>query len=207
MLDHIQRRTTGPDRTLQPTPLPTLLAARPTAPSRARSGRARERGQSLVEFALILPTLMLVLLGIIQMGFVLNAYVTISNASREAARSATIYLYDRDDSVSTNDTARNAATLTALKASMGLLSTTGPQFTNGSTWTSSNGGDTFTNGDLVVAFTLPSGTTDTDSRTGQRVSISMTYHLDLVIPFIGAVLPHDSNGRLPLTAQVSMLVN
>lgn len=166
-----------------------------------------QRGQSLVEFALILPVLMLVLMGIIQMGFVFNAYVTISNATREGARTATVYLYDRNLSVSVNDTARNEAARGALNSAMGMLSRTSPQFANSSSWTATNGGDTFTTSDLVVAYTVPAGTTDVDTRAGQRVSVSMTYHLDLIIPFIGAILPRDANGRLGLTAQVSMLVN
>jgi Flp pilus assembly protein TadG len=188
MLVRIIGRRSGPDQTLR------------------RTAR-HQPGQSLVEFALILPVLMLVLMGIVQMGFVFNAYVTISNATREAARTATIYLYDRNQSVGANDTARNEAARSALDSAMGMLSSTSPGFANSSTWTITNGGDTFTTGDLVVAYTLPAGVTDADSRAGQRVSVAMTYHLDLLIPFIGAILPHDANGRLPLTAQVSMLVN
>src|SRR5450759_2456703 len=51
------------------------------------------RGQSLVEFALVLPLLLLILLGIIQFGFIFNTQVTITNAAREGARAATIYPY------------------------------------------------------------------------------------------------------------------
>jgi Flp pilus assembly protein TadG len=184
------------------------MQTRCTLPRPALHGACRhQRGQSLVEFALILPVLMLILMGIVQMGFVFNAYVTISNATREAARTATIYLYDRNLSAGDNDTARNEAARSALDSAMGMLSATSPWFINSSTWTITDAGDTFTTGDLGIAYTLPAGVTDTDSRAGQRVSVSMTYHLDLLIPFIGAILPHDANGRLPLTAQVSMLVN
>lgn len=45
-----------------------------------------ERGQALVEFALILPILLILIMGIVQFGLVLNAYITIENASREGAR-------------------------------------------------------------------------------------------------------------------------
>lgn len=44
------------------------------------------RGQSLVEFALILPLLLFLVMGIIQFGFILSGYVTVSNAAREGAR-------------------------------------------------------------------------------------------------------------------------
>jgi Flp pilus assembly protein TadG len=45
-----------------------------------------EKGQSLVEFALLIPLLILILMAIIEFGFMFNAYITISNASREGAR-------------------------------------------------------------------------------------------------------------------------
>lgn len=46
----------------------------------------RENGQTLVEFALIAPILFLLLLGIMELGRVIFAYNTISNAAREGAR-------------------------------------------------------------------------------------------------------------------------
>ena len=42
-----------------------------------------ERGTSAVEFALIAPVLLLLLIGIIDLGRAVNAYVTVSNAARE----------------------------------------------------------------------------------------------------------------------------
>ena len=47
-------------------------------------------GIALVEFALILPILMLLLMGILDTARAVNAYVTISNASREGARYAAL---------------------------------------------------------------------------------------------------------------------
>jgi Flp pilus assembly protein TadG len=49
-----------------------------------------QRGQSLVEFALILPIFVLVLAGIFDLGRAVFAYNTISNASREAVRVAIV---------------------------------------------------------------------------------------------------------------------
>ncbi len=49
-----------------------------------------EKGQSLVEFALILPLLLLLVIGIIDFGRVFHAYITIDHAGREAARKASI---------------------------------------------------------------------------------------------------------------------
>lgn len=45
-----------------------------------------QKGQALVEFALILPILLLLVMGILQFGMMLSTYLTIENASREGAR-------------------------------------------------------------------------------------------------------------------------
>ncbi len=50
----------------------------------------RESGQSLVEFALILPIFVLVLAGLFDLGRAVYAFNTISNASREAVRVAIV---------------------------------------------------------------------------------------------------------------------
>lgn len=47
---------------------------------------SRSRGQSLVEFALILPAMLLILAGILDFGFMLNTRITLINGTREAAR-------------------------------------------------------------------------------------------------------------------------
>jgi Flp pilus assembly protein TadG len=49
-----------------------------------------ESGQSLVEFALIVPLLILLLFGIVDFGRIFHAYLTIDHAGREAARAASI---------------------------------------------------------------------------------------------------------------------
>ncbi len=50
-----------------------------------RSGRA---GQSLVEFALVIPIFMLLLGGMVDVGFMLYSRMTVISASREGARAA-----------------------------------------------------------------------------------------------------------------------
>jgi Flp pilus assembly protein TadG len=49
-----------------------------------------QEGQALVEFALILPILLLLVMGILQFGMMLNSYLSIENASREGARAGII---------------------------------------------------------------------------------------------------------------------
>jgi Flp pilus assembly protein TadG len=50
----------------------------------------RERGQSLVEFALVLPILVLLMFGIFDLGRAVYAFNTISNAARSAVRVAIV---------------------------------------------------------------------------------------------------------------------
>jgi len=49
------------------------------------------RGQGIVEFALILPVLLLVILGLMEAAFVIQGYLTVQHAAREAARFAVAY--------------------------------------------------------------------------------------------------------------------
>ena len=55
-----------------------------------RRKKIGEAGQALVEAAIILPLLILLVMGIIQYGFIFFAYATASNVSREAARASAI---------------------------------------------------------------------------------------------------------------------
>ncbi|HET7398031.1 MAG TPA: TadE/TadG family type IV pilus assembly protein [Intrasporangium sp.] len=57
---------------------------------RASHGRRRERGASAVEFALMLPFLMLVLAGIVDFGRAFFVEIQLANAAREGARAAII---------------------------------------------------------------------------------------------------------------------
>jgi hypothetical protein len=57
------------------------------AQNRVRS----ESGQSLVEFGLILPLLLLLTLGVIDLGLGFKTYISLTNAAREGARWVTVY--------------------------------------------------------------------------------------------------------------------
>lgn len=50
----------------------------------------KNKGQSLVETALVLPIMLLLLTGIIDFGLLFNNYIIVSNASREGVRSAAV---------------------------------------------------------------------------------------------------------------------
>lgn len=55
--------------------------------------KREERGQGLVEFALVLPILLALVLGIIEFGWALNGKITLNSAVREGARAAAVYKY------------------------------------------------------------------------------------------------------------------
>ncbi|MBN2168974.1 MAG: pilus assembly protein [Actinobacteria bacterium] len=76
--------------------------------STEKTGMKNSSGQSTVEFALVLPAVVLVLVAIMQVAISLNCYLAIANASRQGARSAS----------SSNDI--EAGRMTALKATSGL---------------------------------------------------------------------------------------
>jgi Flp pilus assembly protein TadG len=54
-------------------------------PLDARSRRSRSRGQTLVEFALILPVFLLLTLGVVDGARIFTAYIAITNGAREGA--------------------------------------------------------------------------------------------------------------------------
>jgi len=55
-----------------------------------------EKGASAVEFALILPILVMLVFGIFQFGIAYNNYITITHAAREGARLAAVDLNNED---------------------------------------------------------------------------------------------------------------
>lgn len=55
----------------------------------------KRKGQALIEFSIILPILLLIVMGIAEFGMILNSYLTIQTASREGAR---IGIIGADDS-------------------------------------------------------------------------------------------------------------
>ena len=58
----------------------------PRSPHRRDDRRPRDRGAAAVEFALVLPLLLLVVCGIVDFGRAYNAQVALTQAAREGAR-------------------------------------------------------------------------------------------------------------------------
>lgn len=68
-----------------------------------------EQGQTMTEFALVLPILALLLFAVIQFGIVFNNYVTLTDAARAGARRAAVSRQSSDPVGSTNTATRNSA--------------------------------------------------------------------------------------------------
>lgn len=156
------------------------------------------RGQAMVEFAVILLPIMLVLVGIIQFGFLFAAYVGTSNATREAARAGTIYFYQAADTQSVNDASRCAAVLAAASASFDQ--TVPGRFA--ATCSTANGDGA----DLVISYPDAS-TCSASSRTGCQIHVRLTYHTPVFVPLVAAFLNPDGDDTIPLSATVTMVMN
>jgi Flp pilus assembly protein TadG len=77
-------------------------------PVKKRIQIRNQQGQTMTEFALVLPVLALILFAVIQFGIVFNNYITLTDATRAGARKA---------AVSRQDPNRNSAVITAVRSS------------------------------------------------------------------------------------------
>ena len=93
----------------------------------SRSTRRPNRGQALVEFALVLPVLLMLLMVLIEVARLFSAWLIVENSAREAARYAVTGLYDKqycyptgtllcdDGDKTTREAAQDAARLMTIK--------------------------------------------------------------------------------------------
>jgi Flp pilus assembly protein TadG len=80
-----------------------------SSPPRALRPLASERGQALVELALVLPLFALILFAVIQFGIVFNNYVTLTDAVRVGAREAAVSRFEADPAGTAEAAVRQAA--------------------------------------------------------------------------------------------------
>jgi len=71
----------------------------------ARRRSVDERGQALVEFTLILPILVLLLFGIVEMARLGHAYLTVTHAARHGARYGAVGASDSEITARVRDSA------------------------------------------------------------------------------------------------------
>jgi hypothetical protein len=193
-----------------------------------------EEGQNLVEFALLLPILLYILMGIIQFGLIFAVYVTINNSVREAARWGSIYVYDNTVTNTNNDTARNNGMIDRIYQSRGILNipvrgTAGTNFSTVSTGqfpnpTAANTcpvqtptpelgwwyGTNITNPDVTICYARPAGVPLSDPRRGYYLDVETWYHLQVFIPLLQQFLPDDPVKGAPwirLPGRITVVVN
>jgi Flp pilus assembly protein TadG len=68
-----------------------------------------ERGQTMTEFALVLPILAVLLFGVIQFGIVFNNYVTLTDAVRAGARKGAVGRFSASPGTDVQTAVKNSA--------------------------------------------------------------------------------------------------
>lgn len=144
----------------------------------AKRRRKRSHGQSLVEFAVVLPVFLLILCGILDFGFALYSRMSVINAAREGARAASV--------APDHTTIDSTATARAVAAA-------------------SSSGLTVTNPDVTVTCvaTASPGSCDFASQTGAiagdslRVTVSYAYR---------SFFPFLFGASFNLTSSVQMVI-
>jgi Flp pilus assembly protein TadG len=162
--------------------------------------RTRQSGQSLVEFALVVPIFLLIVFAIIQFGMIMGAQDGLSNAVREATRYASTVPVSN-----TADEGSCAGAGTPINATFSRLTTMLQQKMPG----------------YVSANLVPCGTNPTDSKVTYCVrlnpdntysiwvQVTAVYRHQLFIPVISAIvdrLDGTSDNRLRATATEQMRV-
>jgi Flp pilus assembly protein TadG len=199
---------------------------------RANSGTSRERGQSLVEFAVILPALMILLLGLLEFGFVFAHHQGLEYATREGARTASALADGQNGQnglpVSTACTKIDDQVIAAVqrvitgKGSLVLLdnvtririykyddTTSGPAVGFINVWSPSLSGNNVVDG-TALKFKQTSGSWDPCTRfnglvpDAVGVDVSYTYHLTTAL---GSLLKWAGANTLPMTDATVMVLN
>jgi Flp pilus assembly protein TadG len=133
-----------------------------------RNQGKKTRGQTMVEFALILPLLLMTMYGVIEFGRLLFIYITTASATREAARyAAAVGIGDNgvpyyEDCVGIRDAAKRVGILAGIQDSdITILYDSGPGTAQRDACTS----------------TIPPG-------LGDRIVVIVNGHFDLIVPMI-----------------------
>jgi Flp pilus assembly protein TadG len=82
-----------------------------------------ENGQTMVEFAMVLPILLVVLLGIFQFGVTFKDYVALTDAVRAGARTAAVSRFSATPVADTTARVKSASDLSGSKVNVVVTST------------------------------------------------------------------------------------
>ena len=126
-----------------------------------RRAKKAEKGQAMVELALVLPILLLILLGIIEFGHIFYSYLVIQNATRDGARYGVVW-----DS-SNNHYVTNTEVETVVRGKTTALQKS----------------DT----NLTVYITP---TTESTKASGKNFEVNIKYNVPLFTPLWNNILPN-----------------
>ena len=152
-----------------------------TSPRPARLPRfprraPRSRGQSLVEFALVFPIIILLIAGFFEIGRAVYAYNTIANAARQGARVATV---DQVANVSECDETRP------------IEDPYQPHWTIRGCAMTAGATIGITSSNISVSYAAPPGTTlscDPTLHVGCIASVTVTYNFTVSTPFVSQLI-------------------
>jgi len=139
----------------------------------------------MVEFALILPLLVAVLFGIIELGILINVYVGMTNSAREAARAGSVYQESAPLLTTADATAADTRRLQYI--SQVITSTISPMI------------NPVTDLNVTVSYT-PTTALDTNLyRAGDTVSVQLRHDHQLFFGMLG-------HGQITLKASSAMRI-
>ena len=140
----------------------------------------KENGQAMVEFALVLPILLLFIAGIIDFGWIFHNQLAANNASREAARYIAIhYYFDKMDEKS------HYAAGSAEEAALDII----------------DGYTTMT--DLFISEITP---ISDDVNGGEKVKVEFTGNVFILTPILSAIIDNDDDGKFSISSECTMRV-
>jgi Flp pilus assembly protein TadG len=122
--------------------------------------RHRARGQSLAEFALVLPLILLMFMGIVDLGRAVLAYNTLSNAARDGARVAIV------------DQTVNAGIEAGAQRAADQATTLGVDPA----------------ADVDVTYTKPDGASCPDHSVGCTATVTVRFEYSAITPVIGNIV-------------------
>ena len=125
--------------------------------------RTRRRGQALVEFALVAPLFIVVLLAAIEVGRYIYHYEMLNNAAREGVRYAIVHgALSGDPTGPPHDPTGDDIKLAVSQASLSLIGV----------------------GDMTIPDPIYAGPNGTSNKRGSNVTVSVTYTYASIIPLV-----------------------
>lgn len=146
---------------------------------RRKIARGSPRGQGLAEFALVLPVLALVLLSILQIAVLLGTQIGLTNATREAARIASITATRGDLAAQTNGDAVLSRLRTVLLPTNVMTYSSGQVVTGVCPAVGTPGAGT------RITYTAAN---DVSGTPAVFVRVDVVYRHPLFIPLVGGIL-------------------